>query len=126
MPMGEEEEDDTLHMIVQIRTDTFWGTEEEFELRIKVGDLLEQVFERADSGYFDGGDSGSHSMNLFSYGIRPADWEKVLVLTLNTLRQNNLLLDNMVIVKSMPIRGSDDREDIVAWPSDFKGTFSIF
>ena len=124
--MRDEQTDDTLHMIVQIRTETLWGTEEESELRIRIGELLDRVFEQVDSGYFDGGDSGSHSMNLFSYGIKPEDWDKVLELTLNRLRENNLLQGNMVIVKSIPICDTDDREDAVVWPPDFKGKFAIF
>lgn len=124
--MSDEEVDNTLHMIVQIHTETFWGTEEELDLRNQIGELLDQVFERADSGYFDGGDSGSHSMNLFSYGIKPDDWENVLSLTLDKLRESNLLQDNLVIVKSIPILGHDDRENLVVWPPDFTGEFSMF
>lgn len=121
-----DEEDDTLRMIVQVRTETFWGTEEELDLRIRIGELLERVFEQVGSGYFDGGDSGSHSMNLFCYGNKPDDWDEAFDLTLAGLRQSDLLQDNMVIVKSIPIHDSDDQEHCVVWPPDFKGEFSIF
>ena len=45
--MSDETEDDTLHMIIQVPTETFWGTEEEFDIRIRMGEVLDRVFEQA-------------------------------------------------------------------------------
>lgn len=107
-------------VIVQIPVKGF-GTDDEFDRRCRIEELLDEALKASGNGFCDGGDSGSGSMNVF---LIVEDVPRAVDVTLKTLQKANLLGD-VIIAESI-----DDDDAVVGhkvwWPENFSGEFSIF
>jgi hypothetical protein len=106
-------------VIVQFAVDGL-GTDEEFDRRCQIEDLLDQALKGSGNGFCDGGDSGSGSMNIF---LMVKDVKRAVPFILDTLRKSDLLND-CIVAESL----REDDEVVghkVWWPETFTGRFSV-
>lgn len=112
---NDDEEDDGLTvLIVQYRVEG-WGTAEDLDKRHRVEDLLNGTLELSETGYCDGGDIGSGTMNVCCYVIDPASTSQLVI---EKLAANELLIDATVAYEE------DDDKFAVVWPKGHTGDFS--
>jgi hypothetical protein len=110
--------EDDAQIVIHYRLDR-WGSVEDQQQRVAIEDLMTDCLRRTGLGYCDGGDIGSHTMNIFCEVVDAAIAEPII---LNQLSEHNLL-DGAVIARRE--RKGDDTY-YVLWPKDFTGPFNLF
>ena len=120
-----------LEMIVQLPLAGDWGTEAQQAAYLDAADAIAEGFDENGLGEFDGNDYGSGTMNLFIYEIPAGRWEDALRFVLETLAAHDLK-ERAVIARTDMGSGEDDDDEgadlpdeVVVWPPDFKGEFSL-
>jgi hypothetical protein len=114
MPVDMYPEDELYQLVIQYRIEGH-GTMQDYDRRVKVESLLDELLSEADLGNLDGGDIGSGTANIFCF-VKPG--RKGTDAIIQSLRKNGYL-DGAVIQET--IRG----EAKVVWPPDYSGEFSI-
>lgn len=105
----EDEGDDGLTMVVIQYPVEGWGTAEDLIKRHRAEDLLDAVLKSSETGYCDGGDIGSGSMEVFCYVIDPASTSRLVI---ESLAANALLTNARVEYEQ-------DEEWVVVWPKHY-------
>jgi hypothetical protein len=118
--------DDENSLIVQLPLSSLWGTDEEYEARNDLADVLDQLFQQEGCGVFDGTDIGEGKTNLFIVRITDQDFPRAVALVLGELRRRNLL-DKAVVARSVAVGDPDGpwAEHAVVWPENFEGEFCV-
>src|SRR5262245_47569862 len=112
-------------LVVQFLVQGF-GSDEDFQQRLRIEELVGGVLESAGNGGGTGGDGGSGTMNAF-FSVN--DPEKARKPVLEALRQAGELDAGMVVVhQTFPEDedGEGEIEDEVWWPDDYAFSFSSF
>src|SRR4051794_38654229 len=87
-----------------------FGTDDEFDRRCRIQELLDEALRKTGNGLCDGGDSGSGSMNVFP---QVQDVLRGVCTVLDTLRGADLL-GGVIVAESS--RGRRGRRTQVWWP----------
>lgn len=102
-------------LIVQHRTKD-WGSPQDLQMRHKMESLLDECLKATGSGYCDGGDIGSGTVNIFLFVLDPHRAKDTVV---EALRKAQLLEEVTIAIET-------DEGFEVLWPQDFVGEFSYW
>jgi uncharacterized protein (TIGR03067 family) len=103
-----------------------FGSDQDFERRIAIEELVGRVLEAEDNGKSTGGDGGSGTMNAF-FSVN--DPRKARERVLKALRDAGQLDEGMVIVHETfheDEEGEDDSEAEIWWPPDYAFRYTAF
>jgi hypothetical protein len=114
MPVDVYSEDEPNPVVIQYQIEGH-GTMQDYDRRVKIESLLDELLSEADLGYLDGGDIGSGTANIFCF-LKPG--KKGTEAIIQTLRKNGYL-DGAVIHETVKGAGK------VVWPPEYAGEFRI-
>src|SRR5579862_5627142 len=110
-------------IIVQFLVQGF-GSDQDFERRTAIEDLVGNALEADANGESDGGDGGSGTMNAF---FSVDDPQKARETILKALRDAGELDEGMVVVHHIFHEDEDDIQgEEIWWPTDYAFQFSAF
>lgn len=96
------------------------GSDEDFDLRCELEELLDRVLTEADAGSGSGGDGGSGTMNVF---LEISDASKAKPALVEALQAGGH--DDVVV--GFDAEGADeDADSEVWWPEDYPYAFTVF
>lgn len=110
-------------MIVQIPVSTAFGTDEEFDLRVRLEAELAAAIEGSGIGTCGGGEINTTDMRIILEAI--ADPDSALALIKNVLSAAGLLVRAMVILESRSHADPDEAAHRVLWPVNHSGKFRV-
>ena len=101
-------------MIVQLPVSVAYGTDEEFDLRVRLERELATALAAAKAGECSGGEIDTSHMNLRLDGI--ADPVPALAATKEVLARSGLLSRAVVVLETRCESDPDERDCQVLWP----------
>lgn len=109
-------------LVVQFLVSGF-GSDEDFQRRVAIEELVGNVLEANDNGESTGGDGGSGTMNAF-FSVNDPVAARVQVL--RALGDAGELDEGMVVVHQVSNDDGDDLAETIWWPADYAFSFSTF
>lgn len=100
-----------------------WGTDEDFQRRLRLEKLLGAALGAAGVGECDGGDGGSGTMNANMFVTDPAAARAVI---LRVLAENGYADDTVVHYSATDEETGDEIEESVWWPEDYPYRYGLF
>jgi hypothetical protein len=110
-------------MIVQIPVTVAFGTDEEFDLRVRLEHDLSAAFAYARVGECAGGGIDTSHLNLQIEGI--SDPPAALGVVKGVLAGAGLLGRALVVLETRSPHDPDDRDHKVLWPTNYSGMFRV-
>jgi hypothetical protein len=106
--------DELYRVVIQYRI-TGHGTDEDYDRRVEIEDLLDVSLTELGLGNLDGGDIGSGTANIFCY-LKPG--KNATEALIEILRKNGVL-DGAVIQETV------NGEEKIVWPRHYEGELVI-
>jgi hypothetical protein len=113
----------TYGMIVQLPVSVAFGTDEEFDLRVRLERELSHALASARAGTCSGGGIDTAHMHLHLDGI--ADPTLGLSLVKDVLSAAGLLGRSVIVLETRCASDPDDRDLKVLWPTNHTGMFRV-
>jgi hypothetical protein len=113
----------TYGMIVQLPVTVAFGTDEEFDLRVRLERDLAAALAAARAGECAGGGIDTSHLNLQLEGI--SDPPAALSVVKGVLAGAGLLGRAVVVLETRSPDDPDDRDLKVLWPSNYSGMFRV-
>ena len=113
----------TYTMIVQLPVSVAFGTDEEFDLRVRLERELATAFTRAGAGECAGGGIDTTHMNIQLEGI--SDPPAALGVVKDVLTSSGLLARSLVVLETRSAADPDDRDLEVLWPHNYTGLVRV-
>jgi len=110
-------------MIVQLPVSVAFGTDEEFDLRIRLERELGQALAEAGAGECAGGEIDTSHLKLYLEVI--PDPQPALDAAKAVLEQADVLGRSVVVLETRNEEDPDDRDWKVLWPPNYSGAFRV-
>jgi hypothetical protein len=110
-------------MIVQLPVSVAFGTDEEFDLRVRLERELATALTEAGAGECAGGEIDTSHLKLYLEAI--PDPGRALDATKTVLDRANVLGRAVVVLETRCHADPDDRDWKVVWPPNYVGAFRV-
>jgi hypothetical protein len=113
----------TYGLIVQLPVTVAFGTDEEFDLRVRLEGELASALAAARAGECTGGGIDTSHLTLQVENI--SDPDRALGVVKDVLAGAGLLGRALVVLETRPEADPDDRDLQVLWPANHSGKFRV-